>query len=527
MQPEPITAEPGPGLVACPECRYPVLPEQWHCDGCGMHPVGPCSRCDTGREMEVPPAVVEPYWSNGIATLYHADARRLPLADGSVHCVVTSPPYYGLRKYAGVDDRCLGLESTPELYLEHLIEVFREVRRVLHPTGVVWVNLGDSYGGSGKGQLADGTHSAKHGEKQHTSKGTLTGGLPANQNHAQEPGNKAGSNGQLLGIPWRFALAMQQDGWILRQDVIWAKDAPMPESLAGTRWERCRVKLRSQRPASEGGGYALSGNATARPCSGGVTGKIPEEYQTQWQDCPGCPKCESNGGLVLRRGSWRCTSAHEHIFMFVKQMGYWSDGEAVKLAGNFEPHKPGWSSTVSERNDRCPSNEANHREWGSPGGANRRDVWKDIKPEPYGGQHFATFPPDLPRLCIQASTSEAGACGACGSQLARVLEKQKAAVTNPRPFAKVGNGDRNDTGDIYEEKETTTLGFRPTCRCPEAQQPVPATVLDPFAGTATTLLAAQRLGRRSVGADLSREYLDMAIKRLSGQTLPLLEPARA
>jgi site-specific DNA-methyltransferase (cytosine-N4-specific) len=318
------------------------------------------------------------YWTNGIATLYQSDARQIPIPDQSVHCVVTSPPYFGLRVYRSDSDAMIGLEETVQGYVDSMLEVMAEVGRVLRDDGVLWVNLGDSYG--------HGTTAVR--QESGADKQNTNAGANINQRNGGEPG-------QLLMIPARFALAMQDAGWILRSDVIWAKKSCMPESLNGTRWE----------------------------------------------------------GDTLRRGSWRCTSSHEHIFQFVKGMGYYSDGEAVKTESN----------------------------------ANRRNVWSDISPEPYGGEHYATFPSDLPQLCIQASTSEAGVCTDCGSQWARVVDATE---------------------------------WRPTCTCNADK--VPATVLDPFAGTGTTLLAAMRLGRRSVGVDLSTDYLGQAVKRLEKQSLPML-----
>lgn len=115
--------------------------------------------------------------------LVRADARCLPLCAGSVDCVVTSPPYFGLRDYGS--PRQIGLEATPDGYVQVLVEVFREVRRVLTADGTVWLNLGDSYG----------------------------------------------PNKQLVGTPWRVAFALQADGWLLRADVIWHKPRCMPESV--------------------------------------------------------------------------------------------------------------------------------------------------------------------------------------------------------------------------------------------------------------------------------------------------------
>ena len=148
-------------------------------------------------------------------TIHGGDARDvLPtLADQSVHCVVTSPPYWGLRDYGS--DGQIGLEATPEEYVANLVAVFREVRRVLRDDGTVWLNLGDSYNGSGAIGGAG---------KQHTNGGSVS-----------RPDNRAGWPGlkpkDLVGIPWRVAFALQADGWWLRSDIIWSKPNPMPESV--------------------------------------------------------------------------------------------------------------------------------------------------------------------------------------------------------------------------------------------------------------------------------------------------------
>lgn len=143
--------------------------------------------------------------------------RTLP--DESVHCVVTSPPYWGLRDY-GHDDQ-LGLEPTPELYVEHMVEVFREVRRVLRRDGTLWLNLGDSYSGSGKGAWAN-----KDGGQKEVY-------IPdPDSPQALLPKVPDGLKPKdLVGIPWRVAFALQADGWYLRSDIIWAKPNPMPESV--------------------------------------------------------------------------------------------------------------------------------------------------------------------------------------------------------------------------------------------------------------------------------------------------------
>ena len=147
-------------------------------------------------------------------TQYSGDCREiLPgIPDKSVNCCITSPPYFGLRNY-GVDAQ-IGLELGPEEYIKEMVGVFHEVRRILRDDGTLWLNLGDTYG---TGTRAD----RRPGNK-------LLGEKTAN---AQGIGRVGGAAKQLFGIPWRVALALQADGWYLRQDIIWSKPNPMPESV--------------------------------------------------------------------------------------------------------------------------------------------------------------------------------------------------------------------------------------------------------------------------------------------------------
>jgi DNA modification methylase len=147
------------------------------------------------------------------------------LADQSVNCVVTSPPYYGLRDY-GVSGQ-LGLESTLEEYIEKMVGVFREVKRVLRSDGTCWVNMGDSFYNGG-GEKRDGGHGFVDGGKikLEAAKGMLL------QKKCKVSGLKPKD---LMGVPWRLAFALQSDGWYLRQDIIWHKPNPMPESVT----DRC------------------------------------------------------------------------------------------------------------------------------------------------------------------------------------------------------------------------------------------------------------------------------------------------
>ena len=142
--------------------------------------------------------------------------QKIP--DQSIQTCITSPPYWGLRDYGQGDQ--IGLEETPQQYVDQMVKVFREVWRVLKDDGTLWLNIGDSYSGSGKGPAGNlgATHNERHMEHKHSA--IVPDGLKPKD---------------LVGIPWRLAFALQADGWYLRQDIIWAKPNPMPESVT----DRC------------------------------------------------------------------------------------------------------------------------------------------------------------------------------------------------------------------------------------------------------------------------------------------------
>jgi DNA modification methylase len=386
----------------------------------------------------------------------NADSIRIPLADGVVQCVVTSPPYWGLRAYSGEQERVwpdgwrggLGLEPTPEMFIEHLVQVFREVRRVMRDDGVAWVNMGDCYAGSGKG--AWGTNEARENNR-HRIKETY---IPTRQESPLAGITPKGFKPKdLVMMPHRLALALQADGWWVRSDVVWAKPNPMPESLSGWRWEQCKVKVKA--------GHLPARNTNTITHEGGKAwnnGKKPEQsialgLTAQWQDCTGCPKCEATDGLVLRRGSWRPTNSHEYVFMLAKSSTYFSDGEAVR--------------------------EGRSLNGDNLAGRNLRSVW-NIATQPYKGAHYATFPTALAQRCVLASTSR-HACAECGASWARVVEQKS---------------------------------YRPSCQCGADVRP--CIVLDPFCGSGTVGQVCRELPhqRDFVGLDLSFDYLrDQALIR--------------
>jgi DNA modification methylase len=366
-------------------------------------------------------------YDDGGVRIHIGDCREVlaTLLAESVQCVVTSPPYWGLRDY-GVAGQ-IGLRSTPELYVAHLVDVFRTVRRVLRDDGTVWLVLGDSYANMGL-----------QNPPMHRS--TLTGGKNC---HKPQP-VKAIPLGlkpkDLVGIPWRVAFALQADGWYLRADIIWAKPNPMPESV------------------------------TDRP-----------------------------------------TKAHEYVFLLSKNERYFYDAEAIK-----EP--------CPENTNRLNGNIDNSAEdlrgaaWhGQPSTTrNRRSVWT-IASEPYPEAHFATFPTDLVAPCILAGTSERGCCAQCGAPWGRVVER--TAMVIDRSERTHAFGRTRASGTMLEPPSSTTVGWRPTCPCDAAV--IPCTVLDPFAGSGTTLYVAKEYGRRAIGIDLNPAYGALAQARLRQGVLAL------
>lgn len=321
------------------------------------------------------------HYQDDAVTLHHGDAldvlREMP--NGSVDCMVTSPPYFGLRDY-GVDGQ-IGAEASPDEYVDALTAVFREARRVLADDGTLWLNLGDSY-----------VSSNGHGDPNGTSTlvGTRMGMVPSRTGRRADLPRKS-----LLGIPWRVAFALQADGWILRNDIIWAKPNGMPESVTD-----------------------------------------------------------------------RLTAKHEHVFLLTRSSSYWFDLDPIREPLAYPAARPQNSFARDSKEADVPGQSMRQHRPNRPGkaggtnlaptgkqhltpdtngGRNPGDVWS-IPTQPFPSAHFATMPVTLAERCVQAGCKPGG------------------------------------------------------------------TVLDPFSGSGTTGLAAERHGRRYVGIDLNAEYLDLSLR---------------
>ena len=188
--------------------------------------------------------------------ILQGDCREVmaTLPEQSVHCCVTSPPYFGLRDYG--HEGQIGLESTPDAYVQQLVEVFRAVRRVLRDDGTLWLNLGDSYSDGGTGANSRNRNATNENATGTSDAKKFRGVLPARGDGLKPK--------DLIGIPWRVAFALQADGWYLRQDIIWHKPNPMPESVT----DRCTKAHEYVFLLSKGPRYWFDSAAIAEATSG-------------------------------------------------------------------------------------------------------------------------------------------------------------------------------------------------------------------------------------------------------------------
>ena len=375
------------------------------------------------------------------------DARDVlaGLPDGSVHTCITSPPYWGLRSYGG-DDGMIGLETTFEAHLENLLAVFREVRRVLRPDGTLWLNYGDAYandtkwGGSTGGKHAKGLHGQTGIGRQKVQ----TGLKPKD----------------LMMMPSRVALAMQEDGWWVRSEIIWHKPNPMPESATDrptTAHEKLFLLTRAKT-------YFYDAEAVRVPS---ITGDTRRPYGSQgaWE-IDGRPDEKRHGG-EQRSGADGTKANLRNV---------WSITTASFKEAHFATFPPALvepciKAGTSERGV-CPHCGAPWvRQIERSGGTIGRG-WHQHEDDQGAGQTQAVFSGGL------------------------------AGEARRNPYS------------------VTTTGWMPGCDC-APHEPVPATVLDPFGGAGTVGLVADRLQRNAIIVEINPEYAEMARRRIHGDA-PLL-----
>lgn len=386
-----------------------------------------------------------------------AQLAKLPM--NSAHMCVTSPPYWRMRDY-GVAGQ-YGLEDTIDAYLTRQVKVFQEVRRVLRPDGVLCLNMGDRYSSGGRGGFVGdlAPRSAQYARRS----GIIGTWQPP------PPGYK---DKELLGLPWRLAIALQADGWWLRADCIWSKPNPKPES------------------------------AKDRP-----------------------------------------TTAHEYVFLLSRKRDYYYDWWGMREpASESERNRRARQSPATVRHFKLKRQDESHAPNGrapsvnggfvstiarqkiaQTGTRNMRSVWT-IPTQGFTGAHFATFPVSLAARCVRLGTSEHGCCMWCGAPYERLFTRcETTCISDAALKAQGVHRIRKDTKEYVAPQ---FVGWAPRCDCETKRlhcEPVPCTVLDPYAGAASTGVAALRLGRNFVGIELNPHYVEMARKRLADETVRLAE----
>ena len=397
------------------------------------------------------------------------------LPNNFFHTVITSPPYWGLRDYGtgkwiGGDPNCshiagksrndadrefgtketltvqyrdvckdcgavrqdnqIGMEASPEEYVRKIVRTFQEVKRVLRDDGTLWLNLGDSYSSGGRTST---TNQTVRGDKDYgVTRPPVSGSIKPKD---------------LVGIPWRVALALQEDGWYLRQDIIWHKPNPMPESVKD-----------------------------------------------------------------------RCTKAHEYIFLLSKSDQYYYDSQAImeeaqdwgtRDRANGKYHNEGTGLNPHTGLEKSYT----HR--------NKRSVWT-VPVKPYHDAHFAVFPTTLIEPAILAGCPPK-ICSECGTPYEREMVTIEVPERETRDNM-VGVIPKRDKTSRMNSKDMKPLiqedrGFTKNCSCSGSQTSA-GRVLDPFGGSGTTALVADRHGRDATIIELNQKYVDIAENRL-GSDAPL------
>ena len=372
------------------------------------------------------------------------------LPSESVHCIVTSPPYWGLRDY-GCEGQ-IGLEESPQAFVDEMVSLFREARRVLRSDGTLWLNLGDSYAGSGRGGKSAPETSTLQGSgtSQEKSKGLQPRSVRGSRVDAgmHEYAVRSGAIGRawvpppmglkqkdLVGIPWLVAFALRADGWYLRQDIIWTKPNPMPESVT----DRCTKAHEYLFLLSKTGRYFYDVDAIREPFADASIERLRQDIASLRGSVPG----KTNGTMkAVGNASWKGSTFDGPRDLAVRP----DTGRRSDINANRSSYRPGSASNMNEgkhiqkSDEGLPLNDC---------GRNKRSVW-EVSTQPFSLAHFATFPPALIEPCILAG-------------------------------------------------------------CPKG-----GVVLDPFGGAGTTGLVADRLQRNAILIELNPEYAAMARKRIDG-----------
>ena len=303
--------------------------------------------------------MLEPYYVDDMVTLLHGDALEMArtVPTGSVQTIVTSPPYFGLRDYGEVGQ--MGAEDTLDGYVAGMVALFAELRRTLADDGTLWLNLGDSYGSCG-GDTHTGFNS-RYFDSEYKSDDKQTKVAESARAAGAIKRARSMPAKNLLGVPWRTALALQSDGWILRSDIIWAKPNPMPESVTDRPTKSHEyLFLLAKSPR-----YYYDADAIAETVTDSTLARVGQNVEAQ------TGSTRANGG--------------------------------AKTNGNMKAIGPKFGGTKYGDSDAVESRTKSGNVYIGQATRNRRTVWT-VPTLPFSGAHFAVYPPELIRPCILAGS---------------------------------------------------------------------------------------------------------------------------
>lgn len=306
------------------------------------------------------------------------------LPDESIDCCVTSPPYYGLRDYGHKNQ--IGLEETPQLFVEKMVSLFSQVRRILKPSGTLWLNIGDSYASGPRNRT----------ETQAVSKSKLNGGLKS-QCQILRQINKI-SEGlkpkDLIGIPWLVAFALRADGWYLRQDIIWHKPNPMPESVA----DRCTKSHEYIFLFSKSRKYFFDQDSIKTPLRDASLVRLNQDLDNQKgsERIPGktnnAMKAVIKGHSIGGNGKYTSSDDKRHR---TKSGKNWAP-KLYEHRGDGDKKLTGHSGNMGKDGNLIGN-----------GFANKKSVWS-VTTKAFSEAHFATFPEELIVDCLKAGCPDKG-----------------------------------------------------------------------------------------------------------------------
>lgn len=452
----------------------------------------------------------------------------------------------GLRDYG--PEGQIGLEKTLDDYLAKMVELFREIRRVLRPDGIVWLNVGDSYSNDDKwGGSTGGKHvSGLHGDTGVGRQKVKTGFKPKD----------------LMLVPHRLAIALQSDGWWVRDAYPWVKRAAMP----GSQTDRATNALEYVFMLTKKAHYFSDMDAVRVEQTAGSIARLSQNVEDQ----AGSQRLPNRGGRPMKAvgkrdrsaanrngegGYLDSTPASSRTFRNT-DLWFQSVGTPFGIVSTqdeivgFDCNPAGFTAEFCTacgeyydgRNKKGIRVEKIEQPEGPPIVnryclCGRKDAWLS---------HFATFSMKFVEPLIKIATSEHGVCADCGAQYERVTEKDSDYTDGDvegwgNNRSKWKEQDKQSSGHRMQLNMSkmrsqsrdhdnpfprrTTVGWQRTCEC-ETDERVPATVLDPFSGAATTAIVAKKLGRRGIGIDLSTDYCRMAVKRIEAQSsMPLFDAA--